>query len=30
VIAAVSCGGRPFARVGGLRMEEAGGQDGLR
>ena len=30
VIAAVSCGGRPFARVGGLRMEEADGQDGLR
>jgi hypothetical protein len=30
VIAAVSCGGRPFARVGGLRMEEAEGKDGLR
>jgi hypothetical protein len=30
VIAAVSHGGRPFARVGGLRMEEAIGQDGLR
>ena len=30
VIAAVSHGGRPFPRVGGLRMEEAVGQDGLR
>jgi hypothetical protein len=30
VIAAVSHGGRPCARVGGLRMEEAKGQDGLR
>jgi hypothetical protein len=30
VIAAVSCGGRPFARVGGLRREEAVGADGLR
>jgi len=30
VIAAVSHGGRPFARVGGLRMEEAVGADGLR
>jgi hypothetical protein len=30
VIAAVSHGGRPFARVGGLRMEEAVGEDGLR
>ena len=30
VIAAAAHGGRPFARVGGLRMEEALGQDGLR
>ena len=30
VIAAVSHGGRPFPRVGGLRLEEAVGQDGLR
>jgi hypothetical protein len=30
VIAAVSHGGRPFARVGGLRMEDAVGADGLR
>jgi hypothetical protein len=30
VIAALSHGGRPFARVGGLRMEEAVGKDGLR
>jgi len=30
VIAAVAHGGRPFARVGGLRMEEAVGVDGLR
>jgi hypothetical protein len=30
IIAAVSHGGRPVARVGGLRMEEAAGQDGLR
>jgi hypothetical protein len=30
VIAALSCGGRPFARVGGLRREEAVGTDGLR
>src|SRR3954447_724801 len=30
VIAALSCGGRPFAGVGGLRREEAVGEDGLR
>jgi hypothetical protein len=30
VVAALSCGGRPFARVGGLRREEAVGVDGLR
>jgi hypothetical protein len=30
VIAALSVGGRPFARVGGLRIEEAVGVDGLR
>ena len=30
VIAAVAHGGRPFPRVGGLRVEEAVGQDGLR
>jgi hypothetical protein len=30
VIAALAHGGRPFARVGGLRMEEAVGADGLR
>ena len=30
VIAALSCGGRPFARIGGLRREEAVGTDGLR
>lgn len=30
VIAAVSHGGRPFARVGGLTIEEAIGSDGLR
>jgi len=30
VIAALSHGGRPFARVGGLRMDEAVGVDGLR
>jgi hypothetical protein len=30
VIAALSHGGRPFARVGGLRLEEAVGADGLR
>ncbi len=30
VIAAVAHGGRPFARVGGLTMEEAVGKDGLR
>jgi hypothetical protein len=30
VVAALSCGGRPFARVGGLRREEAVGLDGLR
>jgi hypothetical protein len=30
VVAALSCGGRPFARVGGLRREEAVGADGLR
>src|SRR3954469_11961497 len=30
VIAALSHGGRPFARVGGLRMDEAGRVDGLR
>src|SRR5918911_931200 len=30
VIAALAHGGRPFARVGGLRMEEAVGVDGLR
>jgi hypothetical protein len=30
VIAAVSVGGRPFARVGGLAMEAAVGKDGLR
>jgi hypothetical protein len=30
VVAALSCGGRPFARVGGLRREEAVGTDGLR
>jgi hypothetical protein len=30
VVAALSCGGRPFSRVGGLRREEAVGADGLR
>jgi hypothetical protein len=30
VVAALSYGGRPFARVGGLRREEAVGADGLR
>jgi hypothetical protein len=30
VIAALAHGGRPFARVGGLRLEEAIGADGLR
>ena len=30
VIAALAHGGRPFARVGGLRIEEAVGADGLR
>ena len=30
VIAALAHGGRPFARVGGLRLEEAVGADGLR
>src|ERR671911_249139 len=30
VVAALACGGRPFARVGGLCREEAVGADGLR